>query len=119
LSVCRSRPDFTAAGEFRDQVPQYQRCTDIEAREGFIKQDEVRVVHERCGKQNLLAHAFGVVIPLPVESRRARCFLFLNQEKPYSLTDRKIPLPVEFHDFQRDMVPVSSSISGAVAFASS
>jgi hypothetical protein len=39
-----------------------------------------------------------VVIPLPVESRRARCFLFLNQEKPYSLTGRKIPLPVEFHD---------------------
>src|SRR5580700_8339313 len=40
----------------------------------------------------------GVVIPLPVESRRARCFLFLNQYKPYSLTGRKIPLPVEFHD---------------------
>jgi len=44
LEFMRAEKDyFTATGEFRDQVPQYQRYTDIESREGFIKQDEVRV----------------------------------------------------------------------------
>ena len=33
----------------------------------------------------------------------------------YSLTGRKIPLPVEFHDVYHDMVTLSSSISGALA----
>src|SRR5260370_41867003 len=58
--VGAEQDDFAARRELADQTAEHQRGINVETGEGLVEQDDLGIVQQRGGKQNLLPHALRV-----------------------------------------------------------